>query len=113
MCPAIDEVLAVDRVAMRDGPVRTALRDMHRLVRDVRRAGFDLVIDFHSFRETNLLTWLSGAPIRVAMKRDQTSYLGFCFNRPPVMEDKRLHVAEMFRKVVSNIPLAASPESRI
>ena len=62
MCPAIDEVLAVDRVAMRDGPVRTALRDMHRLVRDVRRRRFDLVIDFHSFRETNLLTWLSGAP---------------------------------------------------
>ena len=100
MCPAIDEVLAVDRVAMRDGPVRTALRDIHRLVRDVRRRRFDLVIDFHSFRETNLLTWLSGAPVRIGMKKYKSPYLRFCFNKPPVSEDKSLHVSAMFEKVV-------------
>jgi ADP-heptose:LPS heptosyltransferase len=107
LCPAIDEVLAVDRVAMRDGPIRHAIRDIARLVRDVRRRRFDLVIDFHSFRETNLLTWLSRAPVRVGLKRHRAAYLGFCFNHPPVLEDKRLHVADMFQRVVDVLPVSA------
>src|SRR2546422_3582979 len=107
MCPAIDEVLAVDRLEMRDGPAFKALRDIQRLVRDVRRRRFDLAIDFHSFRETNLLTWISGAPVRIGMKRYQGPYLSFCFNRPAVLEDKSLHVSAMFKKVVAaTIPLA-------
>jgi ADP-heptose:LPS heptosyltransferase len=112
LCPAIDEVMAVDRVAMRDGPIWTAARDMVRVVRDVRRRRFDLVIDFHSFRETNLLTWLSGAPVRMGMKRYRAPYLEFCFNRLPVLEDKSLHVAEMFQRVVGSLPSPAAPEAR-
>src|SRR5207249_11075465 len=103
LCPAVDETFAVDRVAMRDGSRSAALRDMTRLVREVRRRRFDLVIDFHSFRETNLLTWLSGAPVRIGMKRYKAPYLNFCFNRPPVIEDKSLHVAAMFEKAVETI----------
>jgi len=107
LCPAVDETFAVDRVAMRDGSRSAALRDITRLVREVRRRRFDLVIDFHSFRETNLLTWLSGAPVRIGMKRYKAPYLNFCFNRPPVIEDKSLHVAAMFEKAVETIiPLA-------
>lgn len=103
LCPAIDEVISVDRIALRDGPMHGAIREMGRLVRDIRRRKFDLVVDFHGFRETNLLTWLSGAPRRVAMKRSASPYLSFCFNLPPVKEDKGLHVAEMFRTVVQSI----------
>ena len=83
---------------------------MVRLVRDIRRRRFDLVVDFHGFRETNLLTWLSGAPKRVAMKRYEGPYLSFCFNLPPVMEDKGIHVAEMFRRVVEGVT-AIAPSS--
>ena len=114
LCPAINEVLAVDRIAMRDGPLWKALSDMTRLVRDVRKRRFDLVIDFHSFRETNLLTWLTGAPVRMGMKRYKAPYWKFCFNRPPVPEVKSLHVSAMFEKVVeATIPLlAAAPPLR-
>jgi ADP-heptose:LPS heptosyltransferase len=107
LCPHIDEVIAINRVAMREGPVVKATVEMVKLVRDIRGRGFDLVVDFHSFRETNLLTWLSGAPVRGGLKRFKEPYLGFCFNQPPVLEDKSLHVAEMFRKVAegfSSIP---------
>ena len=103
LCPDIDEVISVDRIALRDGPPWKAAAAMLRLLKDVRRRKFDLVVDFHSFRETNLLAWLSGAPARVAMKRDRAPYLGFCFNRPPVLEDKSLHVGDMFRKVVEEV----------
>ena len=104
MCPFIDEVIAVDRIAMRDGSTWTALRSMNRLVRGIRRRHFDIVIDFHSFRETNLLTWLSRAPIRIGMKRHRAAYWGFCFNQPPVVEDKGIHVSEMFQRVVESVP---------
>jgi ADP-heptose:LPS heptosyltransferase len=104
LCPHIDDVLSVDRLAMRDGPAWGALSQMRTLIRDVRRKHFDLVVDFHSFRETNLLAWLSGAPIRIGMKRYEAPFLGFCFNSPPVIEDKSLHVAEMFQKVVAAVP---------
>ncbi len=79
MCPAVDEVIAVDRIAMRDGPVRNALRDVKQLVSDIRSRNFDAVIDFHSFRETNLLTWFSRAPLRIGLKRYNEAFLSFCF----------------------------------
>jgi heptosyltransferase I len=107
LSPAIDHTISVDRVAMRDGPAWRALGRMVSLVREIRASRFDLVVDFHSFRETNLLAWLSGAPARIAMKRHNAPYLRFCFNRPPVLEDKALHVAEMFQKVVAGIPSAS------
>src|ERR1051326_4479663 len=69
MCPAIDDVISVDRIAMRDGPVWRALADVKKLVSDIRKREFDAVIDFHSFRETNLLTWFSRAPFRLGMRR--------------------------------------------
>ena len=103
LCPAIDEVIAVDRIAMRDGSVWKAVQRMTGLVRDIRQRKFDILIDFHSFRETNLLAGLSGATTRIAMKRHQAAYWGFCFNKPPVPEDKSLHVSAMFEKVVASI----------
>ena len=104
MCPAVDEVICVDRLAMRDGSVWRAMRDVKQLAADIRKREFDTVIDFHSFRETNLLTWFSRAPIRVGMRRYNAPYLSFCFNRPAVNEDKTLHVSEMFRRVAEALP---------
>ena len=112
LCPYVDDVLSVDRLAMRDGPPWRALSRMSSLIRDVRRRHFDLVVDFHSFRETNLLAWLSGAPMRIGMKRYKAPFLGFCFNSPPVAEDKSLHVAEMFQKVVAAVPATLSQSVR-
>ncbi|HLH29651.1 MAG TPA: glycosyltransferase family 9 protein [Terriglobia bacterium] len=100
MCSFIDQVISVDRIAMRDGPLLKAIRDMTALVKTVRKGRFDFVIDFHSFRETNLLTWFSGAPKRLGLKRHQAAYWSFCFNQPPVFEDKSIHVADMFQRVV-------------
>jgi ADP-heptose:LPS heptosyltransferase len=103
LCPAVDHVIAVDRLAMRDGPVRRAIAEMTSLAVNLRRKQFDLAIDFHSFRETNVLTFLSGARSRIGMKRHAAAYWKFCFNLPPVVEDKSLHVMDMFQKVVASV----------
>jgi ADP-heptose:LPS heptosyltransferase len=109
MCPAIDDVIAVDRISMRDGSRTATLRSMYQVVSDIRKRRFDLVVDFHGFRETNLLAWLSGARHRVGLKRFDQSYLNFCFNLPPVLEDKSIHVAEMFQRMADQISIQRSP----
>lgn len=104
LCPAVDEVISVDRIAMRDGPVFRAMMEAKKLVSDIRARHFDAVVDFHSFRETNLLTALSGARFRLGMRRSGAAYLKGCFNQPPVDEDKTLHVSEMFQRVAASLP---------
>jgi len=104
LCPWVDDVMALDRGRMRDGPRRQALSDVIRFAGDLRRRKFDLVVDFHSFRETNLMAWASGARYRIGMKRADRAYLPFCFNLAPALEDKSIHVAEMFRRVVLQVP---------
>ena len=82
---------------MRDGPAWRAIAGILRLLRDLRRRRFDATSStVHGFRETNLLTWWSGAPERWGLKRFDQSFFGFCFNRPPVVEDKSLHASESF-----------------
>lgn len=104
LCPWVDDVMAVDRHGLRDGPRRGAVREILDLIRQLRKSRFDLAVDFHSFRETNLLVRASGARCRVGMRRSDRAYLAFCFNLPPVPEDKGVHVAEMFRRVAAGVP---------
>jgi ADP-heptose:LPS heptosyltransferase len=109
MCPAIDDIIAVDRVAMRDNSSLASLKSMFGLIREVRHRRFDVAIDFHGFRETNLLTWLSGSPKRLGLKRFDQSFLNFCFNLPPVLEDKSIHASEVFMQVAERFGFRKSP----
>ncbi|MFL6374601.1 MAG: glycosyltransferase family 9 protein, partial [Pyrinomonadaceae bacterium] len=87
-----DEQIAVDRVKMRDGGKLGAVADMVRLAKELRRRRFDLVIDIHSLYETNLLGYLSGAPVRYFAHRDRRSlqWLSNWPVRSPV-EDRSSH----------------------
>jgi ADP-heptose:LPS heptosyltransferase len=58
--PHIDEVIVAPRARGLAG-IRAELA----LVGRLRRGAFDLAIDFHGGPRASLLTWLSGAPIRV------------------------------------------------
>jgi ADP-heptose:LPS heptosyltransferase len=110
MCSAIDEVIAVDRVAMRDGNKFLVLRDILKLIRQIRRAKYELVIDFHGFRETSLLAWWSRANWRLGLKRAHGAYLPFCFNLEPIVEDKTKHVADVFSSLRASLGIDSSDE---
>jgi ADP-heptose:LPS heptosyltransferase len=73
---------------------------MFQLAQELRAAAYDLVLDFHSFRETHLLTWYTGAPWRLGMKRVHSSYWPFCFNLGPVLENDDLHVSAVFLSIL-------------
>jgi len=100
MCSAVDRVISVNRLEMRDGGKIPAVGKMFRLARELRAAAYDLVLDFHSFRETHLLTWYTRARYRLGLKRVHSSYWPFCFNLGPAPEDDALHVSDVFLSIL-------------
>jgi heptosyltransferase-1 len=96
-----EATLVVDRVALRDGPKLVSIAKILKLVKNVRRAQFDFVIDLHSLSETNLLGFLSGAPKRLYSRRPGRSlnYLSNFHPRPPV-EDTSKHSTARYLDVL-------------
>jgi ADP-heptose:LPS heptosyltransferase len=86
-----DAAIEVDRVALRDGFKPLSVLRIFQLARDVRDRQFDFVIDLHSFAETNLVGFFSGAPSRLFSRRRGRS-LDFLANfkpAPPVEANNR------------------------
>ena len=92
--PWVDRVLvfprpAVARAALagRLGTLAGALRDF---LRELRRPGFDLVVDFHAILKSGILAWLSGAPLRVSYARPYAREGAWLFaNRRARVEPRR------------------------
>ena len=68
LCSYANEILEVDRVALRDGPTLISIGRIAKFVAQVRKQKFDFVIDLHSYYETNILGFLSGAPLPAPRK---------------------------------------------
>ena len=107
-----DATIVVDRVALRDGWKALALFRIGRIVRDVRRAGFDFVIDLHSLSETNLLGFLSGAPKRLYARRPGRS-LDFLANfhpKPPIEDNSPTkHAIDRYLDVLIPLGITGAP----
>lgn len=107
-----DEVLAVDRVGLRDGPKVLSVLRIGKLVREVRRRRFDFVIDLHSLSETNLLGFLSGAGRRLYARRPGRSLDALSNFRPqPPVEDRSKHAVERYLDVLR--PLGVGQVARV
>lgn len=108
-----DEQIVVDRVRLRDGNKLWSITEIFKLVGEVRRHRFDLVIDLHSLSETNLLGFLARIPHRLYANRESRSLdkLGN-FRPPPPREDKAKNAAERYFDVLKplGISLNAPPE---
>lgn len=104
---------AVDRVLLRDGPKLISIARIAKLVKEVRHAKYDFVIDLHSLSETNLLGFLSGAPQRLYSRRPGRSlnYLANFNPKPPVEEDHRKrHLVDRYLDVL--LPLKVTGADR-
>ena len=107
-----DAAIEVDRVAMRDGSKPLSIVKIFNVVKDVRRRQFDFVIDLHSFSETNLLGFLSGASKRLFSRRRGRSldFLGNFRPAPPIEEDNRArHQVDRYLDVLCPLGIADAP----
>ncbi|HRH40730.1 MAG TPA: glycosyltransferase family 9 protein [Pyrinomonadaceae bacterium] len=101
-----DAQIVVDRVKLRDSAKLWSIRQIFKLIGEVRREKFDFVIDLHSLSETNLLGFLSGAKKRLYSNRENRS-LDFLSNfrpRPP-LEDKSKHIAERYLDIIKPLEI--------
>jgi ADP-heptose:LPS heptosyltransferase len=60
----VNEIVALDRAALRTGNPFRALPEFFSLLRHLRGGKFSLAVDFQGYGETELLSWWSGAPQR-------------------------------------------------
>ena len=106
-----DQVIAVDRVELRDGPKLRSIAKIISLTRDLRHRELDLVIDLHSLKETNILAWLTRAKCRLFANRGNRSFhtLGN-FEPPPPAEDRSMHLSRTYMRVLTPLGLNAQPE---
>jgi ADP-heptose:LPS heptosyltransferase len=109
-----DALISVDRVGLRDGFKPVSVMRIFQVVKDVRHRQFDFVIDLHSFSETNLLGFLSGAPKRLFSRRPGRS-LDFLANfnpRPPLdKNDPDRHLIDRYLDVL--VPLGIKDAPRV
>ena len=105
-----DNVLEVDRVALRDGVKLVSIGRIFKFVGEVRKAKYDFVIDLHSLSETNLLGFLSGAPRRLYARRPGRSldYLANFEPRPP-REAKHAHAVDRYLDVIKPLGIENPP----
>jgi ADP-heptose:LPS heptosyltransferase len=107
-----DEIIPIDRAALRKGAKLWAIGQMFRLVSDIRKRKFDLVIDLHSLYETNILGFLSGAPKRLFANRENRSIDLLSNVRPrPPKEDKSLHKSVFYLNVLRPLDIDAVSEN--
>jgi ADP-heptose:LPS heptosyltransferase len=113
-----DATFEIDRVALRDGFKPWSVLKVIDIVKDVRRRQFDFVVDLHSFFETNLLGFFSGAPRRLFARRPGRS-LDFLSNyhpRPPIdRNDPKQHLVDRYLDVLKPLEIkqAASRVPRL
>lgn len=109
-----DDVLEVDRVALRDGVKLVSIGRIFKFVGEVRKAKYDFVIDLHSLSETNLLGFLSGAPRRLYARRPGRSldYLANFVPRPP-REAKQAHAVDRYLDVLKPLGIENPPRQPV
>lgn len=104
------EVWPVDRVAWRDHRGR-GLVGVVALLRRLRAERFDLSVDLHSYKETNLLAWAAGIPERVAMLRPTRSWPRL-INLPPPPDDPDGRLLDRYCRVLEPLGIAVPAQAR-
>ncbi len=107
-----NDILEVDRVALRDGPKLLSIGRILKFVASVRKAKFDFVIDLHSLYETNLLGFLSGATHRLYARRENRSLdLLANFQPRPNRERKEAHLVDRYLDILKPLGIQNPPRT--
>ena len=114
LCGYANEILEVDRVSLRDGPTLISIGRIAKFVSQVRRQKFDFVIDLHSYYETNILGFLSGASHRLYSRRENRS-LDFLanFKPQPARERTAAHLVDRYLDMLKPLGIENVPRTPV
>ena len=101
-----DELIIVDRVKLRDSARIWSIKQIFKIIGDVRGRKFDFVIDIHSLPETNLLGFISGAKKRLYGNRESRSLDSLAnFPAKPPKEDKAKHLTDRYLDILKSLEI--------
>jgi len=114
LCSYANEILEVDRVGLRDGPTLVSVGRIAKFVLQARKQKFDFVIDLHSYYETNLFGFLSGAPYRLYSRRENRS-LDFLanFKPQPARENTTAHLVDRYLDMLKPLGIENVPRTPV
>ncbi len=82
--PDIDEVIVFPKAALlfylKSGNIPKVLSGISAFARELKSKQFELTIDFHGLFKSGLISYLSGAPMRVSFTKKFTREFNFLFN---------------------------------
>lgn len=82
--PDVNEVITVPKAnwlkLLKAGNILHLSSELSSFVRELKKKKFDLAIDFHGLLKSGLISYLSGAPVRVSLTRAFTKEFNFLFN---------------------------------
>ena len=109
-----NDVLEVDRVALRDSAKLISIGRIVKFVAQVRKAKFDFVIDLHSLYETNLLGFLSGASHRLyASRRNRSLDFLANFQPRPTREIEKAHLIDRYLDLLKPLGIQNPPRTPV
>ena len=76
--PMIDRFHILDRRAL-DAGGRRAVREIRRLVCEIRSCEYDVLLDFHGRAKSGLIGWLTRIPVRIGYARGDASEMNHLF----------------------------------
>ncbi len=94
--PGLDEVIRFDRSRFRLTP--GGLGSFGRFLRDLRRRRFDLAIDLQGLLRSGVMTWATGAPLRVGLADAREGASRF-YNHRVAMPSEATHAVDRLLRV--------------
>jgi heptosyltransferase-1 len=99
--PYIEEVIVFDRKLLGKAWRNWAgLKELHSLIRELRTARFDAIIDLQGLFRTGALAWLSGCPRRFGMAESrELAHLFYTDSVPP--DADKPHMVDYYLKIAA------------
>lgn len=107
-CPLVDKVIVADK---NTGSLLKQGTEVRTQIRILRKAKFDLAIDFRTGTRGSILAWISGAPQRIAFYSDhETFWRNWGFTHLVDLPYKLgTYVADYYHQILSAFGLSAQP----
>ena len=108
----LDDTLPVDRTAVRSG-LRAGAQSFVRLLGELRRRRFDLVIDLQGLFRSGLMTAVTGAARRVGLSTAREGAAWSYTDVVPVPPGDALHAVDRYRLVAEALGAGGPPEFHV
>ncbi len=95
-CSLIDEIITIDRKVFKEKKVFKLLSELKKLLINLRKKEYDLLIDFQNFGETATLSYIAKAKVKIGAPKKSKYNYGYS---KIIKRDERGHRSQFFSRI--------------